>query len=85
MCKSDGAMPFSLGCQKVMDYPESAKTQIQEPAQKNIDELRIFVDVGKVGKYVSRTGLGEQEKKCEIGTFKYGLLRICKNLDLGLH
>ena len=26
MCKSDGAMPFSLGCQKVMDYPESAKT-----------------------------------------------------------
>ena len=26
MCKSDGTMPFSLGCQKVMDYPESAKT-----------------------------------------------------------
>ena len=24
MCKSDGTMPFSLGCQKVMDYPESA-------------------------------------------------------------
>ena len=62
MCKSDGAMPFSLGCQKVMDYPESAKTQIQEPAQQNIDELRIFVDVGKVEKYVSRTGLGEEEE-----------------------
>ena len=39
MGKSDGAMWFSLSCQKVMDYSESAKTQIQEPAQQNIDGL----------------------------------------------
>ena len=28
MCNSDGVMPSSLGCQKVMDYPESSKTWI---------------------------------------------------------
>ena len=36
-------------------------------------------------KIMSLERVSENKKKCEIGTLKYGLLRIRKNLDLGLH
>ena len=36
-------------------------------------------------KIMSPEPVSENKKKCEIGTLKYGLLRILKNIVLGLH
>ena len=79
MSKSDGAMPFSLSCHKVMNYSDS------EPAQQSIDRFEILVDVGKLENYGSQTGFGAQKRECNS---QLGFIRTIPNLEkivLGLH